>query len=345
MSRVKTLWVREPHLTEILAGRKTVEVRVGYENIRRLEAGDQLKLNDKHLVTICRVGVYSDFAELVTHESSEEIAPGLAPQDLLAALRDIYPPEKESLGAVALEISFPRRYEAVFFDMGYTLVYFNPVQELIVQGALRAEGTERSEEEIRAGMRDVWGSYYRDAETATFPATAEYDEELQLAQGHRLLARLGLGGDGDLSQRYLASIDEAFGRPNVLCLYPEVEDVLSALRGEGYRLGIVSNWSWNLRSRVRQVGLDSYFEVVWGSAYAGCNKPHPGIFRQAAVRMAAPAVPPDRVLYVGDSYEHDVRGARSAGWDVVLLDREGVAGHPDCQTISDLHGVFDQLRG
>jgi ASC-1-like (ASCH) protein len=47
--RAKTLWIREPYLLQILAGRKTVEVRVGYENIRRLQPSDQLKLNDQHL--------------------------------------------------------------------------------------------------------------------------------------------------------------------------------------------------------------------------------------------------------------------------------------------------------
>lgn len=345
MSQVKTLWVREPYLNEILAGRKTVEMRVAYENIRRLEAGDRLKLNDKHIVTIRRVACYADFEELVAHETSGEIAPDLAPQDLLATLREIYPPEKESLGAVALEVFSARRYDAVLFDMGYTLVYFDPVQELIVQGALRVVGVERSEQQIRTAVQDVWGNYYRDAETVTFPATQEYDEETQVSLGHNLLARLGLPGDAELLQLYLSSIDEGFNRPNVLRLYPEVVDVLHTLQGEGYRLGIVSNWSWNLRGRVTEVGLDGYFEVAWGSAYAGRNKPHPDIFRQALARMAVPAIPPDRVLYVGDSYEHDVMGARNAGLDAVLLDRDGIAGSPDCPVISDLQGLFDILGG
>jgi HAD superfamily hydrolase (TIGR01549 family) len=343
VSQVKTLWVREPYLNEILAGRKTVEVRVGYEKIRRLKPDDRLKLNDRHLVTIRRIGRYSDFEELIAHETAEEIAPGLAPQELLAALREIYPPEKESLGAIALEVSLPRRYDAVFFDMGYTLVYFDPLQELIVQEALRAVGVMRSEQEIRAAVQDVWGTYYRDAETVTFPATEEYDKETQRSLGHSLLARLDVPGDAELFQRYLGAIEREFNRPGVLRPYPEVMDVLDILEGERYRLGIVSNWSWNLRSRVRQLGLDGHFEVVWGSAYAGCNKPHPGIFHQALACMAEPAVPPDRVLYVGDSYEHDVKGARNAGLDVVLLDREGVARNPDCHTISDLRGLFDIL--
>ncbi len=49
---MKVLWIKQPYLEQILAGDKTVEVRVGYKNIRRLREGDQLKLNDQHVVTI-----------------------------------------------------------------------------------------------------------------------------------------------------------------------------------------------------------------------------------------------------------------------------------------------------
>jgi ASC-1-like (ASCH) protein len=45
-----------------------------------------------------------DFEELLAHEDASAIAPDLAPEDLLNALRTIYPPEKESSGVVALEI-------------------------------------------------------------------------------------------------------------------------------------------------------------------------------------------------------------------------------------------------
>jgi FMN phosphatase YigB (HAD superfamily) len=55
-------------------------------------------------------------------------------------------------------------------------------------------------------------------------------------------------------------------------------------------------------------------------------------------------VPAERAFYVGDSYEHDVVGARNAGVDVALLDREGSAGCPDCDVIQNLWGVFQLLR-
>jgi len=101
---VKTLWIRDEYLAQILSGRKTIEVRVGYSNITRLKAGDSLLLNDLHHFIIRRVGRYTDFEELLAHEEATSIAPEIPPNELLARIRAIYPPEKEALGAVALEI-------------------------------------------------------------------------------------------------------------------------------------------------------------------------------------------------------------------------------------------------
>ena len=339
MSRVKTLWVRDPYLTHILSGLKKVEVRVGYDNIRRLRPGDRLRLNDEHPVTIRRIGHYADFEDLLAHESPAAIAPDLPPGELLAALRQIYPPDKEALGAVALELALARHYDAILFDLGYTLIHFEPQQEIIIQEALRAAGAERSTGEIEAAIRAGWSAYYRDMAAATFPATQEYDRQAQEMLHRALLAHLGLDGEA-VSTGYANALESWFSRPGVLRPYPEVTEVLDRLEAEGYRLGIVSNWSWNLRQRVAQVGLDGYMEIVWGSAYAGCHKPHPGIFRQALEQMA---LSPGQVLYVGDSYQHDVVGARNAGLDVVLVDRNGAAGVPDCPLVGDLRGLFDLL--
>ena len=335
----KTLWIREPFLSQILAGRKTVEVRVGYDNILRLQPGDRLKLNDQHLVTVRRIGHYAGFEELLAHEDPAAVAPDLLPADLLEVLRTIYPPEKEALGAVALEVA-RRRYDAVLFDMGYTLVYFEPPQEIVVQEVLRELGAERSVDEIMKAAQVVWGEYIRDAATASFPATPEHDLEVQAGLDQGLLDRLGLAHDSEARRRFAESVEARSSRPDAMRPYPEVVEVLTALREDDYRLGIVSNWGWNLRERVSQVDLDDYFESIWASAYAGCNKPHPDIFDQALVQMGVSA---DRALYVGDSYEHDVVGGRNAGIEVALLDRGGESGDVDCTVIRDLWGVFDLL--
>jgi ASC-1-like (ASCH) protein len=105
MARVKTLWVREEYLQQILSGRKSVEVRVAYQNITRLEPGDVLLLNEQHPYVVVDIRRYPDFEALVAAEDPATIAPDLPGRaDLLAACRAIYPPDKETLGAVALEI-------------------------------------------------------------------------------------------------------------------------------------------------------------------------------------------------------------------------------------------------
>jgi len=103
--RTKVLWIKEQYLQQILGGRKTVEIRVSYPNIQQLKPGDILLLNEKHRVVIRRIERYASFAELVAHEDPSAIAPGLTAEELLEACRAIYPPEKEALGAVALEIN------------------------------------------------------------------------------------------------------------------------------------------------------------------------------------------------------------------------------------------------
>ena len=106
MSRTKTLWVKDEYLQQILSGRKTVEIRVAYSNIARLKPGDTLLLNDQHSYTILDIRRYPDFDALVEAENPATIAPDLMGRDaLLAACRAIYPPEKEALGVVALEIA------------------------------------------------------------------------------------------------------------------------------------------------------------------------------------------------------------------------------------------------
>jgi ASC-1-like (ASCH) protein len=102
--REKLLWIRPKYLEWILSGRKTVEVRVAYPNILRLEVGDVLVLNKLHRYSITRITRYPDFEALLAAEDAAAIAPDLPADEIVPVLRGLYPREKEALGAVALEI-------------------------------------------------------------------------------------------------------------------------------------------------------------------------------------------------------------------------------------------------
>jgi len=156
-----------------------------------------------------------------------------------------------------------------------------------------------------------------------------------------VLARLGVRDEQTL-RRLVEREDALYSQPGVMRLYPEVKGVLARLRGEGYKRGVISNWSWNLRERCRQVGIADDFDHITGSAYAGCQKPHPCIFRQA---LAALKVAPERAIHVGDDYAADVVGATNAGLTAVLVDREGRRQDDDlaCHVIRNLEELFPIL--
>ncbi len=102
--RTKVLWIKQEHLEEILSGRKTIEVRVAYGNISRLEVGDRLLLNEQYAFAIRRIGRYDSFEEMLANEDPSAIAPDTPPDQLQERIRAIYPPDKEALGVVTLEI-------------------------------------------------------------------------------------------------------------------------------------------------------------------------------------------------------------------------------------------------
>jgi putative hydrolase of the HAD superfamily len=105
----------------------------------------------------------------------------------------------------------------------------------------------------------------------------------------------------------------------VLEQYPEVLDVLGALREQGLQLAICSNWDWDLTEAVDEAGLGGAFDVVVSSAWAGARKPHPRIFEATLAQIDAPAA---ACLFVGDTWIPDVEGPRSVGLTPAYLERE-----------------------
>ena len=129
-------------------------------------------------------------------------------------------------------------------------------------------------------------------------------------------------GGGPLPDGLLDDLIAHFARPESWTLYPEVLEVLAALRGEGLKLLVVSNWDSTLPSLLDRLDLTRFLDGVVVSAFVGCSKPGRGIFEAA---LAAAGVAPHEALHVGDSPSDDYEGARSAGLPVLLLDRAGVA--------------------
>ena len=134
----------------------------------------------------------------------------------------------------------------------------------------------------------------------------------------RALARHG-AEDPDLA----ADLSERFVWERALrqVPYPEVLEVLVALRSRGLRLAMVTNGDRDLqRRKARGSGLLPLFEHVVVSGQLGLGKPEPGIFHHA---LGLLGVEPDAAVMVGDSLARDVRGALGAGIRAVWVERSG----------------------
>jgi putative hydrolase of the HAD superfamily len=102
--------------------------------------------------------------------------------------------------------------------------------------------------------------------------------------------------------------------------FPDAAPALDAARERGLTTVCVSNWDSALPEVLERCGLAARLAAVVASATVGARKPDPAIFVAA---LEAAGCTPAEALHVGDTPEEDVAGARAAGIDVLLLDREG----------------------
>lgn len=120
-------------------------------------------------------------------------------------------------------------------------------------------------------------------------------------------------------QAYFEKLYDHFAEPGVWALFPEVHEVLQALRGRGFELGVVSNFDRRLRPVLDHLALTAYFRRIIISSEVGADKPDPAIFQHA---LDAFGVAASEALHVGDDPKRDW-GAEAVGMTVFKLDRPG----------------------
>ena len=121
----------------------------------------------------------------------------------------------------------------------------------------------------------------------------------------------------------------------------EVVPALTALRGFGYRLVVVSNANGTLRRAFARLGLLDAVDGLFDSCDEAVEKPDPRFFHIALARTGASA---STTIHVGDLYHVDVVGARAAGIQPVLLDVGDLYPDCDCPRVRSLAALVEFLR-
>ena len=97
-------------------------------------------------------------------------------------------------------------------------------------------------------------------------------------------------------------------------LFDMVHETLDALRKAGYKLGLLSDFP--PETKLENLHLSGYWDAVLCSEHCGALKPHPLSFLKLAEAMS---LPPEQIIYVGNSHRYDVIGAARAGMKTALI--------------------------
>jgi HAD superfamily hydrolase (TIGR01549 family) len=226
------------------------------------------------------------------------------------------------------------KYKAVLFDASLTLWRWDYDPALVLLTAIKGAGVEVSEQELRRGyetLRPVYAEKWRVFESNGRGATQAQVQAHFDKHNEELLRILNLS---DPMGEIMETIHRTFEkwRPS---RYPEVREVLETLHALRLDLAIVSN-GWRQAEEAERLGIARFFSAIVGSVHVGCAKPQSQIF-EIALRQLGRL--PEEAVYVGDDYDDDVIGARSAGIDPVLLDRDGVSDRKDVLTIRSLRDL------
>jgi ASC-1-like (ASCH) protein len=105
--RAHEMGIYKRYFDLIATGRKTTEIRVNDSSRKKIKEGSLIRFRcqgDQILTRVTHVARYATFDEMFEHESVTSVNPLATREEQLAKIRKIYPPERESLGVVAIGI-------------------------------------------------------------------------------------------------------------------------------------------------------------------------------------------------------------------------------------------------
>ena len=230
-------------------------------------------------------------------------------------------------------------YTAILFDLDGTLIDFDACVRDALRAAFGELGYEVSDEQLWAEIQAA------SAEAGSVYWSQQSERGWTRAQVMEAVMRDTLAALGAESEHPEIPADRYWARfCRTAHLNPGARDLLERLQGR-FKLGLVTNGEVDSqRGRLAATGLDSFFDAVIISAEVGCAKPDPHIFELA---LEALGVGAEDAIYVGDSVEHDLAGAQSAGIDFCHYQPDPQA-HPELQPalrVRCLAELGDRLLG
>jgi HAD superfamily hydrolase (TIGR01509 family) len=187
---------------------------------------------------------------------------------------------------------FDRNQVLIEYDFQYAQTYFAPLLPLSIME-----------------LGDRWHSW---GETVGFPATAVAEKQFWADFWNQL------GEEYNLSPAVRDKL-HAFRYVDVLRPFPDARPALLALREQGLKIGVLSNFPLaTIESSLQAVNLLDMVDVALSSTNIGVAKPDPEAYKHI---IRALSIDCAEAMFIDDTRVH-VQAASKLGMSAYLLDRQ-----------------------
>ncbi len=220
--------------------------------------------------------------------------------------------------------------DAIFFDLGGTLIDTTVSRERVWANVLRGHGHEVADGAIGMALREADRGLDN-----RFAAIQGSDEgPFWLDYDRMVLARLGIHLS---AEKVVKDLSESMGKMIMdegnWKDFDDARPLLERLGDTDIKVGLISNATELARKVLRRLELEKYFDPIIISSEVGHRKPEREIFETA---LDDSGVAASRAIYIGDKPAVDIVGATSAGMNGILIDRGDVFPDSACIRIRNL---------
>ena len=199
----------------------------------------------------------------------------------------------------------------VLFDLDDTLLDFKRAEAEAIRHTLKEIGIDPTDETVALYSR-INRSCWAKLETGEYTR-----EEVLHNRFDMLFEALGVSGDAHATQK-LYEYRLSLGAYSL----EGAEELLDSIHGK-YRLYLATNGIVNVQTRrLRDSGIEKYFDDIFVSERIGYNKPDKRFFDYAFERI--PDFKHEETVMVGDLLTSDIKGGINAGIKTVHFNPKGL---------------------
>lgn len=191
--------------------------------------------------------------------------------------------------------------------------------------------------DFNRGLKAMWEKYYKDK--CSFEEIKVYGEELfqHMLEVHKQGLEYAFVKDelpkyaekygGDTIRMTVEEEADFLMKCNEMENMSYIPEALTEFDKMGIPMYVLSNSGFTaeaLSIALEKLGIRKYFKKIWSSADYGKIKPNRDFFEMAIdyVLLDNPAEKRENIVFVGDTYNTDVKGANGAGIDVIWINHK-----------------------